>query len=310
MQKIIKLFIDPISSITLILLLLLSNNNGYSQILSYTNDTTGALNLVATGATGLPLSRINGALHPSSICGTGFSTSNFTTVTTYASTLPGVEVSVTPNAGNTLNVTGFSADLRRSGTGPANVRFAYSVNGGTTWIDQGSDQLPNNASCGSTITGTWATTINVSSPNQLKFRIYGFNATGIGGTFQILNLLINGSINGTTGCGIPSGLSTANVTTTTATLNWAAVSGAISYNIQYRIVGTTTWSNTTSATNSVSISGLTPGSNYEFQVQTVCASSSSSFSTSGTFTTLALSCTTPSGLSTANVTTTTATLNW
>ena len=286
MQKIIKLFIDPISSITLILLLLLSNNNGYSQILSYTNDTTGALNLVATGATGLPLSRINGALHPSSICGTGFSTSNFTTVTTYASTLPGVEVSVTPNAGNTLNVTGFSADLRRSGTGPANVRFAYSVNGGTTWIDQGSDQLPNNASCGSTITGTWATTINVSSPNQLKFRIYGFNATGIGGTFQILNLLINGSINGTTGCGIPSGLSTANVTTTTATLNWAAVSGAISYNIQYRIVGTTTWSNTTSATNSVSISGLTPGSNYEFQVQTVCASSSSSFSTSGTFTTL------------------------
>ena len=92
-------------------------------------------------------------------------------------------------------------------------------------------------------------------------------------------------------CSTPSGLSASSITTSTATLNWNTVAGASSYNVRYRIVNTATWTNTTSASNSKAISGLSGASNYEFQVQAVCSGSSSSFSASGTFTTSSAACT-------------------
>jgi hypothetical protein len=74
-----------------------------------------------------------------------------------------------------------------------------------------------------------------------------------------------------TSCGTPTGLTASNLTSTTATLNWLAVEGASSYNIQYRKVGTTTFTTTTSSTLSKAITGLAPLTSYEFQVQAVCA---------------------------------------
>ena len=282
-----------------------------AQILSYTSDSSGTLNLVAANATGTSLARVNGASRPGTPCSSGYSAASFTTAASYLSTLPAVEVSVTPNTGYSLNVTGFDVDLRRSTTGPADTRFAYSTDGGATWTDQGSNQAPNNASCGTTTTGAWTTTILVAAPNQLKFRVYGFNASGTTGTLLALNLLINGAVTSTSGCGIPSGLIITSITATSAILNWIAVSGATSYNIQYRQVGTSTWSTTTSGTNSVAVSVLTPATNYEFQVQTICGgSTTSAFSGSGTFTTSSLSCTTPTGLMATAITASSATLSW
>ncbi len=113
------------------------------------------------------------------------------------------------------------------------------------------------------------------------------------------------------GCGVPGGLSASSITSTSATLNWTSVSGFVSYNVQYRIVGAGSWTSTTSTTNSKAISGLTAASNYEFQVQTVCSSTSSAFSGSGTFTTSGTgTCGVPSGLSASSVTSSSATLNW
>ena len=274
----------------------LNSHTSYGQILTYTNDSSGALSSVATNATGTPLSRVNGATRPGTPCSSGYSVTSFPSTTTYATTLPAIETSVSANTGYTLNVTGFSVDLRRSATGPANVRYAYSTDGGTTWTDQGLDQSPNNAVCGTTTTATWSTTFTVSAPNQLIFRVYGFNASGTTGTFQILNLIINGTVTSSAGgCGTPSGLSATAITTTSTTLNWAAVTGATSYTIQYRVSGTITWSTTTSATTSVAISGLTPGTIYEYQVQAVCSSGSGSFSASSYFTTLTSTTSSSSG---------------
>jgi len=254
-----------------------------AQILSYTTATDGSLNSVAANATGTALSRVNGATAPGSPCPTGFSCTSFTSTTTYSTTLAAVEVSVSPASGYSLSITGFSADMRRSGTGPASVRYAYSTDGGTTWTDQGSNQAPDNASCGTTTTGTWSTTITVNYPSTLKFRAYGFNASSTAGTFQLQNLNINGSV--TASCGVPSGLSAGSITNTTATLSWGTVSGATSYNIQYRQVGTGTWTSTTSSTTSKAITGLTAATNYEFQVQSVCSGGNSAFSSSFDFTT-------------------------
>lgn len=91
-------------------------------------------------------------------------------------------------------------------------------------------------------------------------------------------------------CATPSGLSASSITNTTATLNWSSASGANSYNIQYRQTGTSTWTSTTSSTTSKAITGLTQGTQYEFQVQSVCTSSSSAFSASFNFTTTSPAC--------------------
>jgi hypothetical protein len=89
----------------------------------------------------------------------------------------------------------------------------------------------------------------------------------------------------TSSCGTPAGLSVTAITTTTATLNWGAVSGAGLYNIQYRKSGTTSFTNTTSTTNSKAITGLTAATAYEFQVQAVCTVTGN-YSGLTTFTTL------------------------
>lgn len=184
--------VKQFSTFLAVLLLLLSGRMP-AQIATYTNSTTGALNSVAANATATSLARINGATAPGSPCSTGFSSTNFTSTTTYSSTLGAVEVTVTPNSGYQLNVTGFSAGLRRSGTGPASVRLAYQVGTGPL-VDQGSNQSPNNAGCGSTTTATWTTSFIANQ--VVKFRIYGFNASATGGTFQILNLTISGTVTG------------------------------------------------------------------------------------------------------------------
>ena len=88
-----------------------------------------------------------------------------------------------------------------------------------------------------------------------------------------------------TACDLPAGLSVSNMGTTTATLNWNTVSAATSYKVQYRKSGTTTWTSANAGTNSLAISGLTATTLYEFQVQTVCSSGSSAFSSSSSFTT-------------------------
>jgi len=116
----------------------------------------------------------------------------------------------------------------------------------------------------------------------------------------------------TTVCGVPAGLASSGVTTTAATISWGAASNALSYKVQYRIVGAASWTATTSTTTSKALSGLTSASNYEFQVQTVCSSGSSAFSTSGTFTTATVSttCNVPASLASSAITSSTATISW
>jgi hypothetical protein len=86
-------------------------------------------------------------------------------------------------------------------------------------------------------------------------------------------------------CGVPSGLTVTAITTTKATLNWAAVVGATSYNVQYKATSSSTWISSSTTTTSKNLTGLTAATAYEFQVKANCASSSSAFSASSAFTT-------------------------
>lgn len=84
-------------------------------------------------------------------------------------------------------------------------------------------------------------------------------------------------------CETPTSLKVTSITGKNAVLGWTAMVNALSYNIRYRKVGTTKWISTTSISNSKPISGLKSNTTYEFQVQTVCTSGSSSFSSSMIF---------------------------
>ena len=88
---------------------------------------------------------------------------------------------------------------------------------------------------------------------------------------------------------VPASLSASSITTTTTTIGWSASSGGTSYDIRYRVNGSSTWTNTTASTNSLDLSGLTIDTEYEFQVRSVCNASTSSYSSSSLFTTLAVS---------------------
>lgn len=91
-------------------------------------------------------------------------------------------------------------------------------------------------------------------------------------------------------CGVPASLTASAITTTTATLNWGAVSGASNYTVQYKATASATWISGTSSGTSFPVSGLTAGTVYEFQVKANCASSSSAFSASSNFSTASASC--------------------
>ncbi len=111
-------------------------------------------------------------------------------------------------------------------------------------------------------------------------------------------------------CGNASGLSSSSITTTGATISWTAVSGATSYNVQYKLSTATTWTTLTASTTSSILTGLTAGSTYNFQIQAVCASGTSTYVASTFTTTTATTCGNPTGLTATSITTTGATLGW
>ena len=93
-------------------------------------------------------------------------------------------------------------------------------------------------------------------------------------------------------CGIPTGLAHTAISQTSVLLNWSAVPGAVSYKVQYRATGAITWSTTNATTTSVTVTGLTPATTYEFGVQTVCSGGAGNF----TATTDTATTTAPSGV--------------
>jgi trimeric autotransporter adhesin len=131
------------------------------------------------------------------------------------------------------------------------------------------------------------------------------------GGSQNFSLIITGiTTSPTCTATVPTGLSASGITTTGATLNWTAVSGA-TYDVQYRATGTSTWTTVSASTNSIALSGLSSSTQYEARVRSKCTSTTSAYSASVNFTTLAgCIATVPTGLAASGITSSGATLNW
>ncbi|HBS86818.1 MAG: hypothetical protein A2W91_12370 [Bacteroidetes bacterium GWF2_38_335] len=112
------------------------------------------------------------------------------------------------------------------------------------------------------------------------------------GTYSVLIQDVNGcekEINFTVSdptCLIPTGLTTTAITQSEATLNWNAISGALGYAVKVTEEGWPISWEYFSADNSLNISGLCLGTDYTWEVATICDNDSSVW-VSSTFTTSA-----------------------
>lgn len=81
-----------------------------------------------------------------------------------------------------------------------------------------------------------------------------------------------------TNCDAPVGLSASNITGTSATLNWTAV-GSNTYTIDYKTAGASTWTNAVTATSAVSVtvSGLSANTDYDWRIRTNCSGTGSAY---------------------------------
>lgn len=117
-------------------------------------------------------------------------------------------------------------------------------------------------------------------------------------------------------CNPPTGLNVSRLETsatdTLAVLKWtAASSGALFYTVRYRRVGTTSWAELLSFSDSLVANHLISGTTYEWQVKTNCSGNSGSFQQGPNFTTLGTTrCYAPYNIAVNSITDSTATIAW
>lgn len=111
---------------------------------------------------------------------------------------------------------------------------------------------------------------------------------------------------GTTTCGIPSGLTASSITSTSATLSWSAVTGATSYNLNYKTSTASTWTTVNTTATSRNVTGLTAGTTYNFRVQAICGTTTGTYSGTNNFSTTSGSSGITATIGTSTSTTTTA----
>lgn len=88
-----------------------------------------------------------------------------------------------------------------------------------------------------------------------------------------------------TSCNAPATLSASSVTSSGAVLSWGSVTGATGYTVQYKKTSVTTWTSVNVSANSCTLSGLTAGTAYNWQVSTVCSGGNSAYTVGTNFTT-------------------------
>lgn len=112
-------------------------------------------------------------------------------------------------------------------------------------------------------------------------------------------------------CVAPTGLA-ATPGSTTATLSWAAVSGAQSYAVDYKLSSAATWISFAAAQTSTTatLTGLSASSLYDWRVSATCPSGTTSATTAQFTTNAPFVCNAPGGLTASSITSSSATVSW
>jgi hypothetical protein len=203
----------------------------------------------------------------------------------------------TPIGLSSSNITASSATVSWNAvSGAVSYNVEYKLSSSSNWT-----QL--------NVTGTSTNLSSLVSNSTYNVRVQAICSGGSSANSSVLNFT---TLNQSSACNAPVGLGSSNITSSSATVSWGAVSGAVSYNVEYKLASLSTWSQTNVSGTSITLTSLIANSIYNVRVQTVCNSNSSAFSTTLNFTTLNSSsaCNVPGGLSASNISTTQAQISW
>ncbi|UKB79906.1 reprolysin-like metallopeptidase [Chryseobacterium sp. MEBOG07] len=151
-----------------------------------------------------------------------------------------------------------------------NVKIDYTADNGATWTDLVAS-TPN--------TGSFTVQMPNTITTPIKLRV-----SAIGNVFYAVSPAVTVADAPTSTTAAPTGLATISteVFKTTARVSWNSVPGA-TYSVNYRKQGASSWSNATSPTSSVVLTGLEDETNYEVQVAAVVNTVPGTFSNNYTF---------------------------
>ena len=181
--------------------------------------------------------------------------------------------------------------------GAANYDVDYKLASSATWIN--------------VATATTSTSINQSGlleTTQYECRVRANCTNGATGNYSTINF----TTATTPTCGAITGLNSSDITSVSATVSWSALTGAATYDVEYKEASTATWLNAVTATLSTSanLSGLSQTILYDWRVRANCSNGLTGNYTQQQFTTPIPTCGLVSGLTTSAITAVSATLNW
>ncbi|MDN4011831.1 M12 family metallo-peptidase [Chryseobacterium gambrini] len=185
--------------------------------------------------------------------------------------------------------TAINWDVANTASAPynvTNVKVDYTTDNGVTW-NVLSASTPNDG------------TENFTFPSTLNGQIIKLRISSIGNVFYAIGKINVAAFAACDGSAV-TGVTTSNITANSATVSWNPVLNA-TYVIRYRVVGTTTWQQTTSANPTLTLSGLSDATNYEVQVAAVCSGTPGAYSATTTFSTIGIPYCTAASTTAANL---------
>ncbi|GIV44901.1 MAG: hypothetical protein KatS3mg035_2024 [Bacteroidia bacterium] len=273
--------------------------------------------LFATGGARVSLATSDGCVPPSS-SPTYCSSKGNSVADEYIKTVTFAGINNTTGAnGGYANFTNLTANVTKgsvysitlvpgftSSAYPEYWRVWIDFNGDMDFDDAGELAFDAGATSTTTVNGTLSIPANAVVTGNTRMRVsmkYNGAPTACEtfGYGEVEDYTVNIS-NASSTCNVPTSVTASNITTNSATISWTAVSGAVSYTVQYKTSSATTWSTATATTNSLNLTGLSASTTYNVQVRTNCSSNSSNYSSAISFTTSAPSTSCPSDAYEAN----------
>lgn len=132
----------------------------------------------------------------------------------------------------------------------------------------------------------WSSPLNAASSsivlnNLTPSTTYNWRVITVCSSGTSTSLVSNFTTTNPTSCGIPQGLQVVTAGNTSLTLGWNAVSGATSYQLRYRLAGTSGWNSISNLVGpTTTINNLNIGAQYECQLRSVCTSGYSTYTNS------------------------------
>lgn len=133
---------------------------------------------------------------------------------------------------------------------------------------------------------TWSSPVNAASNsttlnNLTPGTTYTWRVISVCPSGTNTSVVSNFTTTNPTSCGIPQGLQIVSASNTSLTLGWTPVQGATSYQLRYRLLGSSGWNIVSGiAGTSYAINNLNIGATYETQLRSVCTSGYSSYTAS------------------------------